>query len=533
MFNLLIVDDEITAVTGLSYGIDWEAIGIDELFTAYNGQDALDIIHKHKIDILISDIRMPLITGLELTEKIREIYPLTKIILISGYDEFSYAQKAINYQVFSYLTKPIPNLEVQKVVQAALKEIKADLHKTQMLENAHLQIEEMIPYVIKDYYEEVIIKGSTFLLKDAEACKYLSITSKDYFVMLVCKIDGAYMTMPLKTRETYKLAFINTIKKYMRTLSPIHFMYDHYNHLIFIFSHTSTSELQELENTIQKLAETIQYTFKHSLAHTLSLAWSKMTSATNIHDTYIDLTNQLNRQLLNEIGMIIPPSAKEHNLTAHTFNSIKKSPTFKSLLGSYDTKKCLDKIHLIFKEYNEVETDAEDLILYIFYVLTNALIESSMHNNIAIKEWIVQENYLYSYQSIDSIKALEQWLATNTSHYIDYVISQTKGEKYTLIRNAKTYILNNYRNELSLANIASELFIHPNYLSKLFKDIEHITLTQYITNLRIEHAKELLSQSHLKIYEIAESCGYSSAAHFNRTFKREIGLAPKEYQLTT
>lgn len=532
MFNLLIVDDEVTAVNGLAYGINWDEIGVDEIFTAYNGKEALEIINKNKIDVLISDIRMPLITGLELAEKIRETYPLTKIILISGYDEFDYAQQAIKYQVFRYLTKPIPNEEVKKVVLDALKDIKNDLQRNHMLEDAYLKIEEMMPYVIKDYYEEIIIKGNTFLLEDNEASKYLSIKKNDYFIMLTCKIDGPYMTMPLKTRETYKLAFINTIQQYITVLTPIYCVYDHNNHLIFVFSNDSISKLQLIETTIQKLAETIQYTFKHSLSHILSLAWSKVSPVIQIHEIYSDLAYQLKRQLLNETGIIIAPRKKAKVESYDSLNTINKSPTFKSLLESYDKDKCIEKIRTIFKEYTHINNNTEDLILNIFYTVTNDLIQSSIHNNISINEWIIQEAYLYSYQSIDSISKLQEWLINNTSNYIRCVISQTEGEKHTLIRKAKTFIINNYQKEILLSAIANELFIHPNYLSKLFKDTEGINITQYITNLRIEHAKELLTQSNLKIYEIGESCGYSSAAHFNRTFKREVGLSPKEFKLS-
>ncbi|GMQ56057.1 hypothetical protein AN1V17_04490 [Vallitalea sediminicola] len=530
MFNLLIVDDEVTAVKGLAYGINWNDIGIDEIFTAYNGQEALEIIKNNKIDILISDIRMPLITGLQLAEKIQETYPLTKIILISGYDEFDYAQEAIKYQVFRYLTKPIANEEVKDVAKNALEDIKNNLRKNQELENANLQIEEMMPYVIKDYYEEIIIKGNTFLLDDKEANKYLSINTDDYFIMLACKFDGPYINMPLKTRETYKLAFVNTIKKYISVLTPIYNIYDHYDHLIFVYSNNSISKLQELDCAISKLAETMQYAFKHSLSHTLSMAWSKVSSISNIHETYKSLNNQINRHLHNETGIIISPCQKEKIQANYSLLNIRKCPTFKSLLESYDVNKCVDKIELIFKEHSKLGYHTKDLTLNIFYTLTNNLIESSISNNISVNEWIKDESYLYSYESIDSIKQLEYWLITNTKNYIKHILSQTESEKHTLIRKAKQYILDNYTKQILLNDIANDLFIHPNYLSKLFKDTENINITQYITNLRIEHAKELLSETNYKIYEIAESCGYSSTAHFNRTFKREVGVSPKEYK---
>ncbi|QUH29025.1 response regulator transcription factor [Vallitalea guaymasensis] len=530
MFNLLIVDDEITAVKGLAYGISWNDIGIDEIFTAYNGQEALEIINNHKIDILISDIRMPLITGLELAEKIQETYPLTKIILISGYDEFDYAQEAIKYQVFRYLTKPIANEEVKEVVNEALGDIKNSLKKNKELEKANLQIEEMMPYVIKDYYEEIIIKGNTFLLDDVEANKYLSINSEDYFLMLTCKVDGPYVNMPLKTRETYKLAFVNTIKKYVSILPPIYTIYDHYNHLIFVYSSNSISKLNQLESAISKLAETIQYTFRHSLGHILSMTWSKISSIPNIHETYKTLNNQINRHLHNETGIIISPSQKKKQQSNQCLFNMRECPTFKSLLESFDVNRCVQKIQLIFEEYSNLDYQTKDLTLNIFYTLTNNLIESSISNNLSINEWVTDESYLYSYESIESVKHLEEWLIINTQNYINHILSETETEKHALIRKAKQYILDNYTEQILLNDIANELYIHPNYLSKLFKDNENINITQYITNLRIEHAKELLTENTHKIYEIAEICGYSSIAHFNRTFKREVGVSPKEYK---
>lgn len=124
VYNLLIVDDEQIVVNGLAEDIDWQELEIEQVLRATNGLQALKLLENNKIDVVIADIRMPEMDGLELVKQVCEKWPMAKVILLSGYERFEYAQKPISFEVFRYLTKPIASEVIKQVVQDALQEFK-------------------------------------------------------------------------------------------------------------------------------------------------------------------------------------------------------------------------------------------------------------------------------------------------------------------------------------------------------------------------------------------------------------------------
>ena len=140
MYNLLLVDDEPYILEGLRYNINWENLDIQEVYQAENGEDALKILSAHKIDLVITDIRMLGMDGLSMSEQITQQWPYTKIIILSGYRTFEYAQRAISTHIFRYLVKPVRYEELEQAAGEALAELQADLQKKSVLENTQKKL---------------------------------------------------------------------------------------------------------------------------------------------------------------------------------------------------------------------------------------------------------------------------------------------------------------------------------------------------------------------------------------------------------
>ena len=140
------------------------------------------------------------------------------------------------------------------------------------------------------------------------------------------------------------------------------------------------------------------------------------------------------------------------------------------------------------------------------------------------------ERDFYSFENIKSSVELKQWCMDVVSKYVDHIMKQELRQTHNLIEQAKIIIGDNLNKVLSLTEIASHLYIHPNYLSRLFKEREGMGMSEYIIRLRVSKAREYLEQPGMKVYEASEKVGYESVAFFNRIFKRETGMSPKEYQ---
>jgi two-component system response regulator YesN len=166
-------------------------------------------------------------------------------------------------------------------------------------------------------------------------------------------------------------------------------------------------------------------------------------------------------------------------------------------------------------------------------MISNAILQDSLNNRgISLDEWCHENNqdYFYSFEKIKTIDKLEKWCLDITEEYLVYALNSEKKRNCYLIEKAKKIILQNLDKEISLSEIASQLYFHPNYLSRLFKKEVGLSITDYQIRLRIEKAKEILREPGVKVYEVAERVGYESVTYFNRLFKKEVGITPKEYQ---
>jgi len=350
MFSLLIVDDEISVINGLANDIDWHKIGIDKVHTADTGKRAIEIIQSGQIDIVISDICMPDMDGMEMTRILYNQWPLIKVIFLSGYEEFNYAKEAIDLKVFRYLTKPIRYDDLLEHVKAALNEIKRELKGNQ----GH-----------KSFYNSFSV-----------------------------------------------------------TFPPL-----------------------------SMLIESLQNNTLHELINTL-------------------------------------------------FDECEAS----------DSKKWekAKKIH------RYVSTEIVDL---------------SLRKGFAIDSWAHGlEDRFYPSGHFQTLSDMRKWCLAVTTACIEHIAEEKHDLNHIITARAKAIVQANLNTDLQLPEIAAALYIHPNHLSRIFKELEGMTITDYSIALRINNAKELLRIQNNKIYEVAAKIGYESVGHFTRIFKREVGMTPKEYQ---
>ena len=160
MFNLLLVDDEPNILEGLSNNIDWSQLDIHEVFTAGCVQQAKEILYRHRVDLVITDIEMPGQDGLTLGEMILHDYPYTKVIVLTGYQNFSYAQRSVDIRVFRYLLKPVRYEELQQVAGAALTELQKELKNKAELETAKRQVRQALPVFQRQYLQRWLEKDA-------------------------------------------------------------------------------------------------------------------------------------------------------------------------------------------------------------------------------------------------------------------------------------------------------------------------------------------------------------------------------------
>lgn len=536
MYNVLIVDDEASVVNGLAYDIDWNEIGITETFKAYNSGQALDCIKNNRIDIVISDIRMPEMDGLELAERIRSQWPIVKVIVISGFEEFEYAQKAISCKVFRYITKPADYDEIKETVAEAIREMNNELEQIRALDEAKKQINANIPILQERYLNGWLVFGRHNPCLDNSAwvgCN-LPLRISDMAFLILVRIDEWKENHISFEDGIYEIAIQNLIKDILlKGEKEILFKDTEDNQLVIIQYHTY-EEFQKRSLYINGMVGNFQEVVRLTLGCVISVFWAEPTTINQLHESYIELTETVRRKFLFKSGVLMAVKEDTSPLKIRRLNALNKKPSFGLLVETLQLDKAMKRIDDIFAELSNFTSDSYDNLLEIYNMISGIIIKASYDKGSELGEWSgTDEKYFYNFELIKSVTALKRWSKSITSSFIEFIINKDDKQIHHLIEKTKSYIKSNIFRDISLSEIANHIHVHPNYISRLFSEETGTSLMDYITSLRISNARELLLKQDLKVYEIAEMVGYNSVAHFNRVFKREVGLTPKEYQSIT
>lgn len=533
MFNLLIVDDESAVVNGLAYDIDWSDLDIGERFRAFNGTQALEHLRKNRIDIVISDIRMPEIDGLELAAIIKKQWPNSKVIFMSGYNEFEYAQKAVELGIYGYILKPASDDEIKETVKKAIDEIEKELMDLEAVTRVEKQLLETAPLLLERYLNAYIVQGRTEALKEIKQWmpEYLPGKTDSNAFLILIRVDEAGHDN--KQDGIYEVVIQNLIKKILlKDEHGLIFQDPEGNHVVLI-QKKDENELGEFHQYIQGTAETFQLSVHRSTGCIISIFCGELIPTDSLHEAYNKIISLMRRSFRLYSGVIIGSQVPILRHNSNRLLSLPVIPAFSLLLETLQKDKCLMRIDEIFKEVEQNEGTAYETLLEVYFMVCSAILQDSNKRGIPIVKWAgeEEERYFSSFENLKSLENLKGWCRRSIEKYILCALSLEKGHTRHLVEEAKKFIIENLYEDISLSDIAVRLFVHPNYLCRIFKEDEGINITDYTTKLRIERAKKLLKETDMKVYEVAEELGYLSVAHFNRTFKRETGMTPKDYQV--
>ncbi len=531
MYNILIVDDEITVVNGLAYDIAWSELEVTGIYKAYNANQAIEYMKKSRIDIVLTDIRMPEMDGLELANLIRTSWPYAKVILISGHDEFSFAQKAIDLGVLSYITKPAYHEKVQEAVMRAIVEIKKELVKTNALDITKRRLEEELPLLQERYLNAWAVRGSLELKTAIEKLKScnMAIDVENKLFLILVKVDRRDHKTDVVQEGIYRVALLEIIKDVLLNNEDVISFYDWEGNQIILVNRNSIHDLQKISSYIQNMAETFQLSVHSTLDQTVSLFWSEIVELDGVHEAYHKILEHSRKTLLYSSGVIMGPGRKTPSEKNEKVSKLNAYPTFSMLIESIQKEEAVGRIVEIFEEV-ETKLNAENL-LNIYFIISGALVEDSIKKKVKLEEWAKEtQNFFYNFERIGSVHELKSWCMDMTRQYLECTSKKEKNSTNYLIQQVKKMIEEHLEDDISLDEIASLHFIHPNHLSRMFKDREGMTITDYRIKCRIEKAKELLKMPGMKVYEVAEKVGFGSVSSLNRVFKQGTGLTPKEYQ---
>ncbi|MGN0364562.1 MAG: response regulator [Suilimivivens sp.] len=495
IFHLLIVDDEATMRRGLSSFINWEAIDCVVADTACDGSEAVAKIKEQQIDIVITDIKMPEIDGLQLAKYIDKNYPEIAVILLTGYAEFEYARTAIRYNVTQLLLKPTSKEEIISAVKEAQQKIIVSKKQDSIAKSEMAFLKEQF---LQELTYGTITQETKYNLE-----KY-NIPLNCYYIVAFQLCGSPADISQLKKliiqqkTNSYCFRYDNLILSiyYQGDLAPI---IENCNEIIDIMKNLYSMQLSVgISQQHQSVEEFSTATFE--AIHTLSLNFY---STSNI--AVFDAQN----------------IQSESVVSAETTLSLFELETAMLNREFLTATSIINSLFMKLQSNFVSATDAKNICSHIYYVSFRVLAKYQLI--MPSEEFLLNIGHATDIFQLENI--IEQLL-----QFVQKTLTDSKKKYSKYIQDAITYIQHHLTENITLDDIAQYAHINDSYLSRTFKKECGYSITEYITNLRIEKAKELLSDKHILTYEVSELVGINDPSYFSLLFKKHTGLTPKEYR---
>jgi len=554
MYRLLIVDDEVHVVDWL-YELfrDIEHIEFD-IYKAYSATSALEWMKISKIDIIITDINMPKMNGLQLVERIRTDWPECRVIFLTGYNEFEYAQKAIQNDAIGYVLKADDDEELIKAVKKAVKQIEDSRRIEEVTYQAKQRIKTARLLLQREFATTILEGGYTDTIEMQKQFDELEIPMRaDYpLFLLVGRVDDKTQIQSYVKRHEliYSIDAVCTrflcasVTCFLLILDSNNMVWfiqpsDLKSNLVITLAEDKLSEKTAL--FVRETLEIIQTACRETLGTSISFVFGiEPVTWEKIEQKHFELKSFINYNmgLGSEMLMTDKSFSTMRDQSIPIDTSIKDARSRLSKLGAMGL--CLEKgrkdeFHLILDEITKysknVKVTNSNMALEIYFSISLIFLTYINRRNLTQK--IAFRTGLNKLMRIEEHSSWDE--AMSYLHNIaDIIFDIQSNEEDIVVSDAiskvKEYICNHLSEDLSLVKLANLVYFNPSYLSRLFKQVTGNNLTNSILNMKIDKAKQLLEDRNLKIREVASAVGYDSSTYFAKFFKKMTGLNPQDYR---
>ncbi|MCR8645548.1 response regulator [Paenibacillus sp. N1-5-1-14] len=530
MYRLMIVDDEDEVREGIIQKTDWQACGFELVGDFTNGRDALDAVADLQPDVIITDICMPFMDGLELAKHVAEEHRDIVVVIITGYEDFEYAKQAIRLKVKEYLLKPINAREITAFLQKMKQELDEQQQKKTDLRYLKIQLNESLPLLRERFLEKMV---TTRLSPDEIEQKFryfdLELIGSSY-VAIVGDMDEMMQhsrTLGQLDRELLKFAVFNIMQEvFEQDGNGIVFRTRDDKVAIVFGGHPEQMDVQA-----QTLVGQAQISVNKYLNLTLSIGIGRTYSElADIAKSYQEALTALDHRFIlgNNRIISINDIAYGKQMNTITYEEWEKRliaalKTGRSELFAQEVQEWMEDLRQNHSTIEECHVSIYKLIVSLMNVLVGT---TTMEQKL-----IFGDNpfaHIAGLKTLDQVKA---WLVQISQRMMTHLVDKRSHVTKSQMDAAVTYINGNYMDEdFSLQQVCSHIYLSISYFSALFKQHSGETFIEYLTRIRLEKAKELLTLTSLKTYDIAARVGYGDPQYFSVIFKRNMGLTPKDYR---
>ena len=523
LFRILIVDDEYNVREGLKCLINWEENGFSITDEAQNGKAALECIKHERPNLVITDVRMPVMDGIELLTHIRTHYPGIRVIILSGYSDFSYAKSAIKGGADDYLLKPVDEDELVSLLGRMRQEIEKDIVTKQK--------EHVISPVVRDKLLNDIAKSR----KNGKQIENLLQLhgfdlQKGPYILLLLEPDAHGCNDYGSGEDGLELEMF-----VIRNISE-EILLNHARGYVFADTQSRTAillagkEQEDLREGASKFIKELQPLLSDTLKTTFSFGVGCTANTNeNISCSYYTALKALEKRFFmgkSHVTYYDDLKEKAENCSNNTDFDIK--PLLNSV-KAHDVSSIEAIIDGMFISINDRFDEQDEVKGFIL----NVMLELSKipYENAVIVRGLLSETgeFFGTINDFRTIYELMEFFSSYCFKLAEALMDSWESTPREVISRTIDYINEHYSEDISLKQISNNVFLCESYLGKLFEQATGENFNDYLTRIRIEKAQQLM-KSEMKVYEIAQKVGYKSIDYFRKQFKLVAGIGPLEYK---
>lgn len=524
--NVLIVDDELSAIEAVRNGIKWEIMGIENVYTAMNVQEAIRQFRNVNIDILLSDIEMPMGTGLELLKWVNQHHPNVKCIFMTCHADFRFLQEAMQLGSVNYILKPLDFPKVELVLQQTREKILADRI---LKENSSSWIQNK-KAVVKQFWKDLFL-GEISPNKD-------SLTNYFRQKRLDINLESSYLPILIVTKkftENITKEDQKLLQYALRNITEEIFVIPGLAEEVLPFSETTILVMLEMDvsQDEQQLLKAINDCCRQLCDAAVKYIKEIICCYIGVKDTIYEMPSVIEALQERDFNNVIHESEvfflkQERQLYSSVYSEYPIRE-WREWLRQGRYHQVLDDIrNRLTSKKHKLNINREFLSKFMrdyYYLIFGFTNDRSIFINELLGD--EQSNQLFENAS-ESLEGMMQWVHHTINLMQNFDIDNANRDHP--VERTKKYIQTHLSEELSMEHIANNVHLNADYLTRIFKKEVGISISKYIINKKIEVAKELLIHTRKSIGEIASLVGYYNYSSFNRIFTKESGMSPQDFK---
>jgi len=536
LYRILLADDEEEVRKGIIRKINWEQAGFEVAGDAENGQDALEKIEQLKPDVAMIDIRMPYMDGLELSEKIRQRYPSMKILIFSGYDDFEYAKQAIKLKVTEYILKPVNVEELTEILNRVRESLDEEIRQRRNISLLRESYEKSLPVLRELFLNDMVHGAAPKEIIEPRLKEFgVDISGARKWVAAVLHTENGEKTdqagkQPLAFDEQRELIPISVrqmaedkLKGYFRAV-----VFNSVSGITVIAALDEENTMTRFMDLLGDLCKEVQRILEVTV--TAGVGYGSL-SLEEMDKSYQSAVDALGYKAIVGAGNVIyindvePVSRGKLELDGKDEEELRTAIKF-------GTPAVIETVvQKLTGRMDDARVHTKQYQIYIFS-LVNCMIQLFQQQDMDFEQIFEAEgDYMAFLSNAEKRGGFAGWMLRVACRANEMMSRKRDTAARQVILDAKRYIRENHSNpNLSVEMVCRELHMSPAYFSTMFRKETGQTYINYLTEIRLNRAVELLNTTTDKTYMIAQKVGYQEPNYFSYVFKKRFGVSPTKFR---